>query len=112
MSLLMASPMPYSVFFFNDTATTEIYTLPLHDAFPISQLRLVALPLVQQGFQVGLVPAVGRAGRSEEHTSELQSREDISYAVLCLKKNREVAHRALHQLLLDQLPHGSARAVQ
>src|ERR1044071_10456122 len=66
-------------FFFNDTATTEIYTLSLHDALPISTYF----------FRSGSC----RRGwwrrsrwRSEEHTSELQSRVDISYAVFCLKK--------------------------
>src|SRR3989304_3479825 len=62
-------------FFFNDTATTEIYTLSLHDALPIS------LPIIiQGGMGVGvsswrLARAVSLRGqRSEEHTSELQSR--------------------------------------
>src|SRR3990172_5767362 len=65
----------YAVFFFNDTATTEIYTLSLHDALPI---------LYRGGFSRGLhrrassrpgpFPIPGRWGRSEEHTSELQSR--------------------------------------
>src|SRR6478672_7628117 len=58
-------------FFFNDTATTEIYTLSLHDALPIYP---ASVPPAGPG------PA-GRSqsppGRSEEHTSELQSRSDI-----------------------------------
>src|ERR1044071_10444805 len=67
-------------FFFNDTATTEIYTLSLHDALPISRQPL---------WCVGATAPARRAPRprSEEHTSELQSRVDISYAVFCLKKN-------------------------
>src|SRR5216110_4069022 len=72
-------------FFFNDTATTEIYTsshtLSLHDALPISCCLLLR----------GSGP-VGRGRecrRSEEHTSELQSRELISYAVFCLKKKKK-----------------------
>src|SRR3712207_9009812 len=80
-------------FFFNDTATTEIYTLSLHDALPICLFRPLprrrsAAPGRQDDSRA--VGAQGRRaqrdrGRSEEHTSELQSR-NISYAVFCLKK--------------------------
>src|ERR1051325_12238575 len=68
-------------FFFNDTATTEIYTLSLHDALPIfcvwdGQLRC------KRAACVWCVCVC----RSEEHTSELQSPYVISYAVFCLKK--------------------------
>src|SRR5216117_3862497 len=70
-------------FFFNDTATTEIYTredtLSLHDALPIS----TSPPPTGRR----LCPRAGRTRwRSEEHTSELQSPFLISYAVFCLKK--------------------------
>src|ERR1044071_10524769 len=68
-------------FFFHDTATTEIYTLSLHDALPIYQkpgLLNTAAGTLCTGLQIIF--------RSEEHTSELQSRVDISYAVFCLKK--------------------------
>src|SRR3712207_8940549 len=95
-------------FFFNDTATTEIYTLSLHDALPISgplQGRRVApdratggVDPLQQRRQsggpvaVGVVPAVPggdvREGdRSEEHTSELQSRQYLVCRLLLEKKN-------------------------
>src|ERR1044071_10477782 len=67
-------------FFFNDTATTEIYTLSLHDALPISA-HLLRLDQGRDRLYRGRLP-----DRSEEHTSELQSRVDISYAVFCLKK--------------------------
>src|ERR1044071_10489221 len=70
-------------FFFNDTATTEIYTLSLHDALPIS-LRCYTPRGV---FVSGSRRPDG--SRSEEHTSELQSRVDISYAVFCLKKKQQ-----------------------
>src|ERR1043166_10197753 len=74
-------------FFFNDTATTEIYTLSLHDALPISS-RLCRCPCcVLDDCQV--------FRRSEEHTSELQSRFGISYAVFCLKK--KIQHSLRHQ---------------
>src|SRR5881296_4791841 len=70
--------------FFNDTATTEIYTLlytlSLHDALPISALDAVL-------FKPLPFPNGDRLmRRSEEHTSELQSHSNISYAVFCLKK--------------------------
>src|SRR3546814_17923240 len=84
-----------SLFFFNDTATTEIYTyghtLSLHDALPICVRRIAAtvrrpraaLPLPLPRFR----PARREpACKSEEHTSELQSLMRISYAVFCLKK--------------------------
>src|SRR3546814_20531317 len=95
-----------SFFFFNDTATTEIYTclhtLSLHDALPISgdaaaPRERPAPPGAsreadargQQGARDpdhhGR-PAPAGADRSEEHTSELQSLMRISYAVFCLKK--------------------------
>src|ERR1044071_10432759 len=69
------------VFFFNDTATTEIYTLSLHDALPIYSSCPARALKCPRWRPIG-------AMRSEEHTSELQSRVDISYAVFCLKKNK------------------------
>ena len=82
-------------FFFNDTATTEIYTLSLHDALPICQLLIITFlrtyqlptPVVETAApKIGKF--IGLSNRSEEHTSELQSRETISYAVFCLKKKK------------------------
>src|SRR5881275_3753209 len=76
----------FCVFFFNDTATTEIYTVPytlsLHDALPIFRA-----PVHRVEARHPLDPA-GRE-RSEEHTSELQSHGTISYAVFCLKKKTQ-----------------------
>src|SRR6188768_4544165 len=73
-------------FFFNDTATTEIYTsidtLSLHDALPIS----LSSPCCSSCCSPSPAPC---CGRSEEHTSELQSPIDISYAVFCLKKKNK-----------------------
>src|SRR5213596_4383287 len=72
-------------FFFNDTATTEIYTRPytlsLHDALPISSPRATPPPSIPP-------PCLALRPRSEEHTSELQSHGLISYAVFCLKKKK------------------------
>src|SRR2546429_5857170 len=69
-------------FFFNDTATTEIYTLSLHDALPISWAgrRAGARPLPR------VRPARWR--RSEEHTSELQSRLHLVCRLLLEKKKQ------------------------
>src|SRR5213075_3595045 len=75
-------------FFFKDTATTEIYTtrhtLSLHDALPISDRAVVERHPAQR---VGRRRRRGQ--RSEEHTSELQSRLVIAYAVFCLKKKQK-----------------------
>src|SRR3712207_7599376 len=95
-------------FFFNDTATTEIYTLSLHDALPICPfLRLLAECGSRNGHvdkgrtgtsslrprmpTRGRAPSCaylggGRAGRSEEHTSELQSRQYLVCRLLLEKK--------------------------
>src|SRR5256885_10934201 len=76
-------------FFFNDTATTEIYTLSLHDALPISGIGAShgRSPL-QQGTRVGPSGRRRRRGRSEEHTSELQSPCNLVCRLLLEKKNR------------------------
>src|SRR6266704_7185046 len=66
-------------FFFNDTATTEIYTLSLHDALPICCRRRCRPP-------AGAWPRTPSSGRSEEHTSELQSRFDLVCRLLLEKK--------------------------
>src|SRR5256885_8327544 len=71
-------------FFFNDTATTEIYTLSLHDALPISRRRA---DRVGRGGREGEAGgSVGRALRSEEHTSELQSPCNLVCRLLLEKK--------------------------
>src|SRR6056300_994844 len=80
-------------FFFNDTATTDIYnnlnTLSLHDALPISSRRRHTRFLNVTGVQTYAVFCL----RSEEHTSELQSHSEISYAVFCLKKKQNSDRR-------------------
>src|SRR6267143_2460364 len=74
-------------FFFNDTATTEIYTLSLHDALPISRVRegRPALPPGPPGAE-RLALAVVEHVRSEEHTSELQSQFHLVCRLLLEKK--------------------------
>src|SRR6266576_7116009 len=78
------------LFFFNGPATTEIYTLSLHDALPIS-LRILCGPVVR----VDDDPARRIEERSEEHTSELQSRRDLVCRLLLEKKKENVGARQL-----------------
>src|SRR6267378_2017704 len=73
------------LFFFNDTATTEIYTLSLHDALPIWSCRPSPPPGPRCVRQLG----PRNASRSEEHTSELQSRRDLVCRLLLEKKNNQ-----------------------
>src|SRR5256885_13138613 len=75
-------------FFFNDTATTEIYTLSLHDALPIYELRLRAIFLKALGMTI--LPFVLILKRSEEHTSELQSPCNLVCRLLLEKKKRSI----------------------
>src|SRR5256885_17050725 len=72
-------------FFFNDTATTEIYTLSLHDALPIS--RSAVISQAAPGCQHRGFPG---AGRSEEHTSELQSPCNLVCRLLLEKKKKHI----------------------
>src|SRR5256885_12370680 len=103
-------------FFFNDTATTEIYTLSLHDALPISHCFYlpVAKLLDRYAASVGMTSGVGRFrqaeerksrslaalgmtvwARSEEHTSELQSPCNLVCRLLLEKKNTRLVHSLL-----------------
>src|SRR3712207_7991494 len=91
-----------SFFFFNDTATTEIYTLSLHDALPISGLSRHAAPgrgcpekrrgsaITARPRRVMPRPAERKSSsvRSEEHTSELQSRPYLVCRPLLEKKKK------------------------
>src|SRR2546429_9004732 len=89
-SRLLVEPlgMCYTFFFFNDTATTEIYTLSLHDALPICRWRAGGGRWYPSPDPA---PAAERASRrrprSEEHTSELQSRLHLVCRLLLEKKN-------------------------
>src|SRR5256885_12800589 len=75
-------------FFFNDTATTEIYTLSLHDALPISPGRGRAAPRrPQPGPRIAAARTLRGPARSEEHTSELQSPCNLVCRLLLEKKN-------------------------
>src|SRR2546427_4021998 len=96
----------YSFFFFNDTATTEIYTLSLHDALPIFQsgnssfildIAFISLLVGAVGIITTLYTTVNErikgsnnsnsTYRSEEHTSELQSQSNLVCRLLLEKKN-------------------------
>src|SRR2546429_6961905 len=101
------SPLYLSFFFFNDTATTEIYTLSLHDALPIFH-ELGAEELARERSQrvphallehdrrtaeelhpATVLPAAAVGRRSEEHTSELQSRLHLVCRLLLEKKKHD-----------------------
>src|SRR5216683_8440164 len=86
-------------FFFNDTATTEIYTLSLHDALPIFQRR-GALTHSSTSLSTTTRPPhrASSSARSEEHTSELQSRSDLVCRLLLEKKNESqiIEHNYQH----------------
>src|SRR5205809_7697548 len=80
-------------FFFNDPATTEIYTLSLHDALPIFTVVCGKEPgpWFTCPFRVCAVTALGcRKIRSEEHTSELQSRLHLVCRLLLEKKKQKI----------------------
>src|SRR5438874_11832031 len=96
-------PIFISSFFFNDTATTEIYTLSLHDALPIFRATRDEDAQAGSSSCAGLEAAIERARerlveprkalealecRSEEHTSELQSRRDLVCRLLLEKKKK------------------------
>src|SRR2546426_11545442 len=80
----------FSFFFFNDTATTEIYTLSLHDALPIFPIYdpSTAAPDGSGGFTHQQVSCNGVLNRSEEHTSELQSPCNLVCRLLLEKKKK------------------------
>src|SRR5215813_15322629 len=81
-------------FFFNDTATTEIYTLSLHDALPISPASPAARLRRSKRLTIACSLSGARArsslpsARSEEHTSELQSRPHLVCRLLLEKKKK------------------------
>src|SRR5206468_7484772 len=91
-------------FFFTDTAPPEIYTLSLHDALPISTNRPAgSAPSGSPGSPQAITsapPATGtRTTRSEEHTSELQSRSDLVCRLLLEKKKKKIScQRAAEEL--------------
>src|SRR2546422_2843358 len=77
-------------FFFNDTATTEIYTLSLHDALPISPRDARAWGVDHHG---PVPPRRARAGQDRKSTRLNSSHGYISYAVFCLKKKKNLREK-------------------
>src|SRR5258708_12430202 len=99
-----SAPLSFPFFFFNDTATTEIYTLSLHDALPICSCRSPSsgrrsAPAVRNSESALRY----RPPRSEEHTSELQSPDHLVCRLLLEKKNQisSITHPFPH------LPHST-----
>src|SRR6202140_5978101 len=90
---LMYARCHLSPFFFNDTATTEIYTLSLHDALPISPAASPAPNSTDQQPAPDRRRQPGR--RSEEHTSELQSPKDLVCRLLLETKKTKTNSLAL-----------------
>src|SRR3989440_8318258 len=128
----MPGPDASAFFFFNDTATTEIYTLSLHDALPIlresggkpphskkqaeerlepmgeeTRAAVRAMEMVERKDRVLIVEDEDNARkgyRSEEHTSELQSRSDLVCRLLLEKKKRQRCLSLGEQLLMTGRP--------
>src|SRR5688572_31774870 len=95
--------MILTLFFFNDTATTEIYTLSLHDALPISSFRESRMARRHRSSErkpfersrpdstpTKRAPSCSSCSRSEEHTSELQSQSNLVCRLLLEKKKKKV----------------------
>src|SRR2546421_1362066 len=99
------------VFFFNDTATTEIYTLSLHDALPISaDSAMSRVDTPASSTRVMTTPTGAVRARAARHTDRKSTRlnsshDQISYAVFCLKKKKIKPTRNQTQFLQEQ--HGS-----
>src|SRR5260370_20034079 len=91
-------------FFFNDTATTEIYTLPLHDALPISDRPFRGQPRRPPWRPLPPLRAEAEAAllfspaRSEEHTSELQSHLNLVCRLLLEKKKKMTTGKGKRQM--------------
>src|SRR2546427_9825657 len=108
MLLTSSTPLSSIFFFFNDTATTEIYTLSLHDALPISskdtappttqtrivgsdapRLRAITLGTMKIADAM-IVPTIIVESRRDRKSTRLNSsHSQISYAVFCLKKKKK-----------------------
>src|SRR2546429_4162277 len=103
---MIAGPVFFFFFFFNDTATTEIYTLSLHDALPIYAIRagimqhLTGVGTLNMSAMVMDIQKVSINGnRSEEHTSELQSRLHLVCRLLLEKKKKNKNHSTTYNKL-------------
>src|SRR5258708_31915963 len=100
-----STPFPYNHFFFNDTATTEIYPLSLHDALPISLGDCFCrVGVGDRPSSHGLVPdgvACQDRGHADRKSTRLNSSHQIiSYAVFCLKKKKKLIDTSSHDTLM------------
>src|SRR5258708_24287922 len=99
---MLPTPRSFLLFFFNDTATTEIYTLSLHDALPISgrlALQRAGARRVSEAVPSRLEISGNSAGDQAGHRVDRKStrlnssHQIISYAVFCLTKKNTYQHR-------------------
>src|SRR2546429_2529199 len=93
-----AGPRSFIFFFFNDTATTEIYTLSLHDALPIFPFANDA----EISFVVTTAASGNAFPRSEEHTSELQSRLHLVCRLLLEKKKNQTDKVSVYDVTVER----------
>src|SRR5438874_2847503 len=105
--LRLSAPLYVLFFFFNDPATTDIYTLSLHDALPICRTPTFSsrsrsgierspcpdCPCARRPCDGSRYTPCRRRGRSEEHTSELQSRRDLVCRLLLEKKKKKRSNK-------------------
>src|SRR2546427_6684372 len=115
MCVMTVSLLTFLFFFFNDTATTEIYTLSLHDALPISQrgirTQLLRERTLDKEHQCEVLWWLAhalyvkslRTPRSEEHTSELQSQSNLVCRLLLEKKKKKREREASGVLVAELL---------
>src|SRR3982751_7095454 len=92
-------------FFFNDTATTELYTLSLHDALPICTRAVASSPPPAHAATPPRSASAPTARRSEEHTSELQSRSDLVCRLLLEKKKKNTQSTSTMHTPISQHDH-------
>src|SRR2546430_4924030 len=112
-SRVLPSMRIYFFFFFNDTATTEIYTLSLHDALPISSwgtMLNAAQQFLETAPWLAWWPRLEKLLRSEEHTSELQSQSNLVCRLLLEKKKKHVLSLAAARTENIRARHPAARA--
>src|SRR2546429_7170458 len=98
--ILMLISSFYSFFFFNDTATTEIYTLSLHDALPIFRTEHGIEEAVQHHHFPGVLLFERSEERDRKSTRLNSSHGYISYAVFCLKKKKKLTCRSHYSITL------------
>src|SRR2546430_9168037 len=92
-------------FFFNDTATTEIYTLSLHDALPICcSIESFVIRRSTRSIEVGSDRMTRHGVRKKDRKSTRlnSSHSQISYAVFCLKKKKKQSNKCLQQIVINK----------